>query len=169
MRTAAHLVALAALPALAAGCGINDPADFYLRVQVDGQTWDATSLPNVNPGDAVYISGTRLDAVTGEQLEFTLTLVPGNRPGTLSLRTPTVFGPPDRSSATYAEYTADGPAFWETNDAIPGSAKLAVVSSEAGVIAGTFSALIRPAVLADVRPPDRRVTGSFRLRMESQQ
>jgi hypothetical protein len=164
MRTAAHVVALAAL---AAGCGINDPADFYLRVQVDGQVWNATSLPNVIPGDAVFISGARLDSVSGEQREFTLTLVPGNRPGTLTLRTPTVFGPPDRSSATYAEYKIEGPAFWETNDAIPGNAMLAVVNSDAGVIAGTFSAMIRPAVLGDVRPPDRRVTGSFRLRMET--
>lgn len=160
---------MVALAVLAVGCGINDPADFFLRVQVDGRAWNATSLPNVIGGDAVYISGARLDSITGERLEFTLTLVPADRPGTLTLRTPTVFGPPDRSSATYAEYTIEGPAFWETNDAIPGKATLAVVNSEAGVIAGTFSATIRPAVLGDVRPPDRRVTGSFRLRMESLQ
>jgi len=80
MRIAARVVALAALTA---GCGINDPADFYLHVEMDDQTWHATSLPNV--------------------------------------------------------------------------------------IAGTFAAKIRPAVLGDVRPPDRRVTGSFRLRMENLQ
>jgi hypothetical protein len=156
-------VRIAVFVLLIAGCGINEPDAYYLRVRVDNHTWSASSLPTVLAGDAVYIIGARADSVAGEQLEFTLTLTPGNRPGVLTLRTPTVFGPPDRSAATYAEYTIEGPTFWETNDAVPGTARLSVVDPEAGVIAGNFAATLRAAVLGDGGPPDRHVSGSFRL------
>jgi hypothetical protein len=157
---------IAALVLLIAGCGINEPDAYYLRVRVDNHTWNATSLPTVLAGETVYILGTRADSATGEQLEFTLTLTPGSRPGVFTLRTPAVFGPPDRSAATYAEYTTEGPTFWETNDALPGSVRLTVVDPAAGVIAGSFAATIRAAVLGDGGPPDRRVSGSFRLPLE---
>jgi hypothetical protein len=43
------------------------------------------------------------------------------------------------------------------------------IAARVVALAGTFAATIRQAVLGDGRPPDRRVTGSFRLRMESLQ
>jgi hypothetical protein len=159
-------VRVAAFVLLIAGCGTNEPATYYLRVRVDNQTWSATSLPTVLAGETVYILGDRADSVTSERLEFALTLTPADRPGVLTLRTPAVFGPPDRSAASYAEYTIEGPTIWESNDLVPGTARLSTVDPEAGVIAGTFTVTLRVAVLGEGGPPDRRVSGSFRLRLE---